>query len=80
MLHPLLSPPYELYDGNKTKGIVACDTEPRALVGNQEAWAEEIRFASGPLPEKITADDEVAMQSMHQPMSTRHLLSTVDIE
>ena len=34
--------------GDKTKGIVACDTAPRTPAGNKEAWEERIRLVRGP--------------------------------
>ncbi|KAF8815525.1 alpha/beta-hydrolase [Phlegmacium glaucopus] len=51
--------------GSKTKGIVACDTAPRTPVGNKEAWAERIRLASGPLPEKTTSDEDKQGYATH---------------
>jgi pimeloyl-ACP methyl ester carboxylesterase len=34
--------------GDKTKGIVACDTAARTPAGNKEAWEERIRLVRGP--------------------------------
>ena len=42
--------------GDKTKGIVACDTALRTPAGNKEAWEERIRLVRGPEGPVLSAE------------------------